>query len=140
MILVSNEVERKSCRLQRKLSDRHMTLSTIRELHHMNYNRFDKRSTKTSNEKNSVEHIAFESGVFKGESLSPLLFCISLLLRSVFLKTNGYCYGPPGNHVHKVAHLFYMDDSILYAISHRDIKRCLKVVQENRYGSEPENV
>ena len=88
-------------------------------------------SVTSGAEKIITEPITFKRGVFQGDSLSPLLFCISLLPISVSLrKTRGYSCGPPGRREHKVTHLFYMDDLKLYATSQRDLQQSLKVVQE----------
>lgn len=75
--------------------------------------------------------VSFKRGVFQGDSLSPLLFCISLLPLSVALRnTKGYSCGTPGNRRHKITHLFYMDDLKLYAAGQRDLQQSLRVVQE----------
>ena len=90
------------------------------------------RFTITSgNDRVQTEPVSFKRGVFQGDSLSPLLFCISLLPLSVSLrKTRGYNCGTPGNRRHKVTHLFYMDDLKLYASGERDLHQSLGVVQE----------
>lgn len=75
--------------------------------------------------------VSFRRGVFQGDSLSPLLFCISLLPLSVTLrKMRGYSCGPTGNRRHKITHLFYMDDLKLYATGQSDLQQSLRVVQE----------
>lgn len=79
----------------------------------------------------STEPVTYRRGVFQGDSLSPLMFCISLLPLSISLRDmRGYSCGPPANRVHKITHLFYMDDLKLYAMSQRDLEQSLKVVQE----------
>nr|CAH7732997.1 unnamed protein product [Callosobruchus chinensis] len=78
-----------------------------------------------------TELVSFKRGVFQGDSLSPLLFCISLLPLSIALKnTKGYSCGAPNRRRHQVTHLFYMDDLKLYAFGQRDIQHSLKVVQD----------
>ncbi|XP_044261169.1 uncharacterized protein LOC123009112 [Tribolium madens] len=78
-----------------------------------------------------TEWVTFRRGVFQGDSLSPLLFCISLLPLSIALrKTKGYTCGPPSHRRHKVTHLFNMDDLKLYASGERELQQSLRVVQE----------
>nr|CAI5870488.1 unnamed protein product [Callosobruchus analis] len=90
------------------------------------------RFTITSGETRvRTELVSFKRGVFQGDSLSPLLFCISLLPLSIALKnTKGYSCGTPNHRRHKVTHLFYMDDLKLYASGQRDLQHALRVVQE----------
>nr|CAI5831945.1 unnamed protein product [Callosobruchus analis] len=90
------------------------------------------RFTITSGETRvRIELVSFKRGVFQGDSLSPLLFCISLLPLSIALKnTKGYSCGTPNHRRHKVTHLFYMDDLKLYASGQRDLQHALRVVQE----------
>ena len=90
------------------------------------------RFTITSGETRvRTELVSFKRGVFQGDSLSPLLFCISLLPLSIALKnTKGYSCGTPNSRRHKVTHLFYMDDLKLYASGQRDLQQSLRVVQE----------
>ena len=51
--------------------------------------------------------ISIKSGIFQGDSLSPLLFCLSLAPLSTLLNNTGYWYEVGGK---KISHLFYMDD------------------------------
>nr|CAH7767457.1 unnamed protein product [Callosobruchus chinensis] len=90
------------------------------------------RFTITSSETQvRTELVSFERGVFQGDSLSPLLFCISLLPLSIALRnTKGYSCGAPNPRRHKVTHLFYMDDLKLYASAQRDLQHSLSVVQD----------
>nr|CAH7756697.1 unnamed protein product [Callosobruchus chinensis] len=90
------------------------------------------RFTITSSETRvRTELVSFKRGVFQGDSLSPLLFCISLLPLSIALKnTKGYSCGAPNRRMHKVTHLFYMDDLKLYASAQRDLQHLLSVVQD----------
>lgn len=94
--------------------------------------RWRTRFTLTTSERaTSTEPISYRRGVFQGDSLSPLLFCISLLPLSVILRqTRGYLCGPPGARRHKVSHLFYMDDLKIYASSESDLHNALRMVQD----------
>ena len=81
------------------------------------------------------ELITYQRGVFQGDSLSPLLFCLSMLPLSLLLRrSNGYNAGPPNNRKHKITHLFYMDDLKMYGQSENEIQKMLKMVQQ--YSSE----
>ena len=51
-------------------------------------------------------------GILKGDSLSPLLFCMALIPLSQLLNSTGYGYKIMEK---KINHLFYMDDLKLYA-------------------------
>lgn len=79
----------------------------------------------------STQAIVYRRGVFQGDSLSPLLFCISLLPLSVVLRqTRGYLCGPPNARRHRVSHLFYMDDLKIYASGESDLQNALRIVQD----------
>ena len=72
--------------------------------------------------------IQFLRGVYQGDTLSPLLFCISLLPLSVVLRqSQGYMCGPPNRRTHKVTHLFYLDDLKLYASGEVQLQRSLNI-------------
>ena len=53
-----------------------------------------------------------KSGIFQGDSLSPLLFCISLAPLSHLLNDSNFGYTTSSG---KLSHLFYMDDLKTYA-------------------------
>lgn len=75
-------------------------------------------------------HITYRRGIFQGDSLSPLLFCISLLPLSIELRRGkGYSCGPPGNRKYKITHMFYIDDLKIYASNERELKEALNAVQ-----------
>nr|CAH7766629.1 unnamed protein product [Callosobruchus chinensis] len=94
------------------------------------------RFTITSSETRvRTELVSFKRGLFQGDSLSPLLFCILLLPLSIALRnTKGYSCGAPNRRRHKVTHLFYMDDLQLYASAQRDLQHSLSVVQDYRHA------
>ena len=50
-------------------------------------------------------------GIFQGDSLSPLLFCLSLVPLSHLLNNTGYGYKINNK---RINHLFYTDDLKLY--------------------------
>ena len=56
--------------------------------------------------------IMIKSGIFQGDSLSPLLFCLALAPLSSLLNESTYGYHTQG---YKITHLLYMDDLKMYA-------------------------
>ena len=58
--------------------------------------------------------INIKSGIFQGDSLSPLLFCLALAPLSSLLNASTYGYEAQGK---TISHLFYMDDLKTYAKS-----------------------
>jgi len=78
----------------------------------------------------TTEPVIYRRGVFQGDSLSPLLFCISLLPISQQLRAGpGYSAGPPSRREHKVTHLFYMDDLKIFAASEKAVHQALEKVR-----------
>lgn len=79
--------------------------------------------------------VTYHRGVFQGDSLSPLLFCLSLLPLSFQLRRGrGYMCGVPSKREHKITHLFYMDDLKLYASNAKDLRLALDTVR--RYSED----
>ena len=77
--------------------------------------------------------VEVKRGIFQGDSLSPLLFCLSIdpLSRLLNLKKDGYNMNPRGDkNIQKVGHLLYMDDLKLYASSDIMLKNQLNTVKE----------
>ena len=59
-----------------------------------------------------TEEIFFLQGIFQGDSLSPLIFCLALVPLSSCLQRAGVGYVIRR---HRVSHLLYMDDLKVYA-------------------------
>lgn len=74
----------------------------------------------------SSREIKINSGIFQGDSLSPLLFCIALAPLSSLLNESNYGYKISNANI---THLFYMDDLKTYAKSDEDQKGLLKIVK-----------
>ena len=53
------------------------------------------------------DNINIKRGIFQGDSLSPLLLCISLIQLSLELNSSGYGYKIG---TERITHLLYMDD------------------------------
>jgi hypothetical protein len=70
--------------------------------------------------------IKINRGIFQGDSLSPLLFCLSLIPLSTELNNAKLGYRIQNNTIN---HLFYMDDLKLYAKNDSDLEGLLKTVK-----------
>ena len=83
-----------------------------------------------------VRNVRIKRGIFQGDSLSPLLFCLSIdpLSRLLNSKDEGYNMSPRGQAPQKVGHLLYMDDLKLYASSDTMLKNQLNTVKEFSVG------
>ena len=75
----------------------------------------------------SIEEIFFLRGIFQGDSLSPLLFCLALTPISNILKRNNVGYMIQRR---KVSHLLYMDDLKIFARGIAEMERCRALIQE----------
>ena len=73
------------------------------------------------------DYIKIKRGIFQGDSLSPLLFCLSLIPLSNELNNTGHGY-KIFNCV--INHLFYMDDLKLFAKNDRDLEGLLCTVKQ----------
>ena len=72
------------------------------------------------------DNINIKRGIFQGDSLSPLLFCISLIPLSLELNSLGYEYKI---RTERITHLFYMDDLKLYAKDDNELEGLLRIVK-----------
>ena len=72
------------------------------------------------------DNINIKRGIFQGDSLSPLLFCISLIPLSLELNYSGYGHKIGTD---QITHLFYMDDLKLYARDDSELEGLLRIVK-----------
>ena len=72
--------------------------------------------------------IQIRRGIFQGDSLSPLLFCIALIPLTNELNRADCGYQVHGTE-RKISHLLYMDDSKLLGRNENDLKNEIKIVQ-----------
>ena len=70
--------------------------------------------------------INIKRGILQGDSLSPLLICISLIPLSLELNFSGYGYKIG---TEQVTHLFYMDDLKPYAKDDSELEGFLRIVK-----------
>ena len=71
--------------------------------------------------------IDINCGVFQGDSLSPLIFCLALVPLSAILNDTGYGYKTQGQNI---SHLFFMDDLKLFAKDDKDLEGMLQTVKK----------
>ena len=85
------------------------------------------RTTLMSNGQN-LGDVNIRRGIFQGDSLSPLLFVVSLIPLSVLLrKTKGkYQFSKEGESIN---HLLFMDDLKLYGSDERQIETLINTVR-----------
>uniref|UniRef100_H3AQQ4 Reverse transcriptase domain-containing protein n=1 Tax=Latimeria chalumnae TaxID=7897 RepID=H3AQQ4_LATCH len=75
-----------------------------------------------------TQSVCIERGIFQGDSLSPLWFCLALNPLSKMLKNSGYGYSLGRRPTVLVSHLFYMDDLKLYAKNSDQLQSMLELV------------
>ena len=73
-----------------------------------------------------TDNINISRGIFQGDSLSPLLICISLILLSLELNSSGYRYKI---RTERITYLFCMDDLKLYAKDDNKHEGLLRIVK-----------
>ena len=71
--------------------------------------------------------ININSGIFQEDSLSPILFCVTLIPLSKLLNNTGYGYKIYDNTIN---HLFYMDDLKLFAKNDQQLQDLLNIVKQ----------
>ena len=84
------------------------------------------RVSLTANEEDLGE-VNVKRGIFQGDSLSPLLFVLSMGLFSLILKKVNACY-KWGKKEYELNHLLYIDDLKLYAKSEEQANRLVRTV------------
>lgn len=87
-----------------------------------------KWKTNLVNQTNESIPISIRRGIFQGDALSALWFCLSInpLSTAVNNKNIGYSLTKE----RKISHLMYMDDIKLYAESEKELTRLLRAVEE----------
>ena len=73
--------------------------------------------------------ISIKQGIFQGDSLSPLLFCLALVPLTSEINASGYGYKMNRNSV-PISNLLYMDDLKLYASNDDQQQGELKIVKQ----------
>ena len=76
--------------------------------------------------------VAINRTIFSGDSLSPLLFCLALVLQTNMLTKQGAGYEVTGKN--KVKHLFYTDDLKLFSWDETQLQQELTTVKSSGYN------
>lgn len=86
----------------------------------------------TPNTKITTDTISVKRGIFQGDSLSALWFCICLNPLSQTLNNTNYGFRIKNNKqvIHKINNLLYMDDINLYAATEKQLKNLLKIIEQ----------
>ena len=73
-----------------------------------------------------LSNVSVKRGIYQGDTLSPLLFCLCLNPLSYMLdELKGYKISPTGN----LTHLLYMDDIKLFAQNDTELQRLVDLVR-----------
>jgi hypothetical protein len=83
--------------------------------------------TQVMCDKQAIGQIKIERGLFQGDSLSPLLFCIAINPLSTILHKAGKEYAVASGE--KINHLLYMDDLKLFSKKEEDLNTLVNTVQ-----------
>jgi hypothetical protein len=75
-----------------------------------------------------TEYIKIQCGIFQGDSLSPLLFCICLIPLTEQLNRLNTGYEEHATKT-KISHLLYMDDLKLIAKSEEELQKQIQTVK-----------
>lgn len=84
--------------------------------------------TRTTIGDTTTRRFSINKGIFQGDSLSPLLFCISLIPLTHLLNYEGKGYQLQEEKP-AISHLLYMDDLKLYAKNEKELRDLLYVVK-----------
>lgn len=83
---------------------------------------------RTENEVITSEYISIKRGIYQGDSLSPLLFCMSLFPLSSMLNKSRCGYMVKNTDV-RVNHLIYMDDIKIFGQRREDMEEMIGIVK-----------
>lgn len=92
-----------------------------------------RNSTNATNEhvqynNNHTEKLTFKCGIFQGDVLSALWFCLCLNPLSNILNSTNYGYKLTKQPTSRVTHSFYLDDLKLYARNSEQLQSMLEIV------------
>ena len=80
-----------------------------------------------------IENVKINRGIFQGDSLSPLLFCLAINPLSVLLNNEELGYSLEKTRSRRsgklISHLLFMDDLKVYANNEANLKKLMEVVK-----------
>jgi hypothetical protein len=78
-----------------------------------------------------TQPISIKRGIYQGNSLSLLWFCLAINPLSSLLNKTGYGYIKQKRQtIYKITHLLYVDDIKLYASTQRQLKQLLEITEQ----------
>ncbi|KAI5737559.1 hypothetical protein M8J76_014690 [Diaphorina citri] len=94
-----------------------------------NNNDDDNTNTRTrSNEEIRTEKLYLKNGIYQGDSLSSLWFCLAMNPISYQLNSHPYGYKLNKSDDSRITHLFYMDDLKVYAQNENQLQSQLEII------------
>ncbi|KAI5707887.1 hypothetical protein M8J77_011815 [Diaphorina citri] len=89
----------------------------------------DNTNTRTrSNEEIRTEKLYLKNGIYQGDSLSSLWFCLAMNPISYQLNSHQYGYKLNKSDDSRITHLFYMDDLKVYAQNENQLQSQLEII------------
>ena len=86
------------------------------------------------------EKIKIRRGIFQGDALSPLLFCVCIIPVTLMLRKMklGYMFGPARKRTLQkmITNLLFMDDMKIYAVQISNLKQMLDKAADIELGEE----
>ena len=101
----------------------------ISSIHKLMSNWNTKLCINSSNKINISSKINIKRGIFQGDSLSPLWFCLALNPLSRLLNKSNGINLKCNNSKYNLTHLFYMDDLKLYANNETNLNNLIKTTE-----------
>ena len=96
-------------------------------------NSMEKWQTTLTSNGASLGEVKIKRGIFQGDSFSPLLFIMTMIPLTYFLRSSELGYRLKGQR-QTVNHLFFMDDLKVYGKDEQELERLLTVVK--RYSDD----
>jgi hypothetical protein len=86
---------------------------------------------KAKNNQITSDSIHIQRGIYQGDSLSPLWFCLALNPLCYLLNRTNYGFGINSNNqeTQRLNHLLYVDDIKLYAATNNELQELLQLTQ-----------
>ena len=102
-------------------------MKTSRNVVKLILNSMEKWKTRLECDGNALGTVNIKRGIFQGDSLSPLLFVMTLVPLTLTLRRMraGYCF----KNLTRINHLLYMDDLKMYAKNRNELESMMNAVR-----------